>query len=106
LARWPASKAGESLFTRPLSIEISFDIRFLFAFPVAAFVSQKETESIWEDQLSKTSKETGASSSMDGCRFAMRAIAIASRTAIQSDMTMPSGGRDRAGRTHVRARGK
>jgi hypothetical protein len=70
---------------------------------VKAFVSQKETRSIWEDQLSKTFKDTGAGSPMDGCRFAMRAIAIASRRAIQSDTVMQPVDRDRAG--HGRARG-
>jgi hypothetical protein len=83
-------------------MEISFDIRFLFAFPVKAFVSQKETRSIWEDQLSKTFKDTGAGSPMDGCRFAMRAIAIASRGAIQSDTVMQPVDRDRARRRRAR----
>jgi hypothetical protein len=65
--------------------EISFDIRFLFAFPVRAFVSQKETRSIWEDQLVKNSRDNAGGSVMDGCAFAMRAIASAMSNPIHSD---------------------
>jgi hypothetical protein len=52
---------------------------------VRAFVSQKETRSIWEDQLSKNSKDKAGGSVMDGCAFAMRAIAIAMAAPIHSD---------------------
>ena len=77
--------AGEKIAAIVRGIEISFDIRFLFAFPVRAFVSQKETRSIWEDQLSKNSRDNAGGSVMDGCAFAMRAIAIAMAAPIHSD---------------------
>jgi hypothetical protein len=60
---------------------------------------------IWEDQLSTRSRYTGAGSPMDGCRFAMRAIAMACTTNMHSEASSLPGTKgplNTGGRTALR----